>query len=94
MEKIEGQLHLGTVFFVQAFMHVVCVVCHKYSGPSLENTTHMGLGLHGLDSDLRYEEDRERNKGTVHIRCRHILTPSCTPYHHFLTLIGLQTLRK
>ena len=73
-------------------MHAVCAVCHKYSGPS-----QWSLALsrkyytHGLDSDLGSEEDRERNKGTGHISCRHFLTHSCPPYHHFFTLMRLKT---
>ena len=74
-------MHLGTAFFC-ASVHACRLCClpqiqWAYLALSRKHYTH------GLDSDLGYEEDRERNKGTIHIRCRHIMT-----------LIGLQTLRK
>ena len=93
--ELRPRLHLDTAFFC-ASVHACRLCClpqiqWAYLALSRKHYTQ------GLDSDLGYEEDRERNKGTIHIRCRHILTSFCTPYHHSFDTwfwFGLQTLMK
>ena len=76
--ELRPRLHLDTAFFC-ASVHACRLCClpqiqWAYLALSRKHYTQ------GLDSDLGYEEDRERNKGTIHIRCRHFWHPPISSF--------------